>query len=111
MLKYSDSRIDIAKQTLLCGHCILKLKIVSPISPAELWCVPSAIDSLVIENLPNIYVIGNQERFESSVVNINGCNITIVLLPDFSKTGTCCFVNPKTFECRPFTFDSAELSR
>jgi DNA polymerase delta subunit 2 len=51
-----------------------------------------------------LYIIGNQPRFETSVVHLEGNVTRVVLLPKFSETGQVVLVNQGTLEVKVLDF-------
>lgn len=99
--KYHDStdRIQLAKYTLVSTH-------LAPTAPDTLYCQPfKSDDPFIINQLPNVYFCGNQEKYESEMVNINGSLVRIILVPEFSKTGELVLVNSNTLETRVVQFE------
>ncbi|KAI8893104.1 DNA polymerase alpha/epsilon subunit B-domain-containing protein [Globomyces pollinis-pini] len=105
MYKYTktDSRMDIAKQTLKCAH-------LAPTCPDTLWCYPfTDRDPFIIEQLPKVYFVGNQPQYESELVLIGEHHVRIVMLPVFCETGTLCLVNTRTLETKTVEFDISKI--
>jgi DNA polymerase delta subunit 2 len=117
MFKYLPSppvtRLAIAESTLKWRH-------MAPTAPDTLWCHPYfTTDPFVLTETPDIYVIGNQPRFQTrlvtederedvrSVRRLPGQRpkrCRIVLLPEFAKTGTMVLVNLRTLRVKNVRF-------
>jgi DNA polymerase delta subunit 2 len=89
-----------ASQTILCRH-------VAPTAPDTLPCYPfSSSDPFIIDqHSPNVYFIGNQDRFDSKLLTgkTNGNAVRIILVPSFARTNSAALVNLRTLECFPLT--------
>ena len=94
-----NSRMKLAIQTLRCAH-------IAPTAPDTLLCQPfKENDPMVLEDLPDVYYIGNQPEFQYEKIEIAGKTVLVILVPDFQKTGTIVIVDGKKLECWPVTFD------
>lgn len=104
-----DSRLEIAAQTLKCGH-------LAPLAPDALFCHPfKGNDPFILERRPHLYVIGNQPKFDTSLIEANRDDGTVektrvVLLPRFSETGTIALVNIRTLEASMLLFNGEYLA-
>ncbi|CAD6896358.1 unnamed protein product [Tilletia controversa] len=89
-----DARIHMAARTLDWGH-------VAPTAPDTLWCYPfNTDDPFLIRETPDIYFIGNQPAFATTLYeNPDGHQTRVVLLPRFSQSGDVVLVNLRTLEC------------
>lgn len=108
MYKYLPSppmtRLSIATSTLHWRH-------MAPTAPDTLWCYPYfTTDPFILQATPDLYVIGNQPRFQTKLVNSEDrtpgdageaeTRCRIVLLPIFAETGILVLVNLRTLEVR-----------
>jgi len=106
------TRLSIAESTLQWRH-------MAPTAPDTLWCHPYfTTDPFVLAETPDIYVIGNQPRFQTKLVTeqqegedednvrqrkqLKKCRI--VLLPQFAETGMVVLVNLRTLGVRRVKF-------
>ncbi|KZT59168.1 hypothetical protein CALCODRAFT_493962 [Calocera cornea HHB12733] len=96
----TDDRLEMARNTLLWRH-------IAPTAPDTLWCYPfSDRDPFIITTTPHVYFIGNQPRFETSIVRgADGQQTRIILLPRFSQTGEVALVHTGTLEVRKLTIE------
>lgn len=104
MFKYFPSppttRLSIVESTLKWRH-------MAPTAPDTLWCHPYfTTDPFVLTQTPDIYLIGNQPRFQSRLVRDGdedgggAKRCRVVLVPEFSKTGVLVLVNLRTLGVR-----------
>lgn len=101
MFKYLPSppctRLTLAESTLRWRH-------MAPTAPDTLWCHPYfAKEPFVIMETPDVYIIGNQPRFQTRMVTEepdesgNGeKRCRVVLVPGFAETGVLVLVNLRT---------------
>ncbi|CAD8195018.1 unnamed protein product [Paramecium octaurelia] len=84
--------VDLLEMTLLYGN-------IAPTAPDTLISFPQKDqDPFVLQELPNIYFVGNMKKFGTKMV---ADNVRIVSVPAFSETGTICLINLSTLECFP----------
>jgi DNA polymerase delta subunit 2 len=58
-------------------------------------------DPFIMTRTPHLYFIGNQPRFESTLLTHKGGQKTrVVLLPRFSESGQVVLVNPKNLDIK-----------
>lgn len=99
--------MEIAKQTLKCGH-------MAPLAPDALYCHPIQDDDpFIFESMPHIYVIGNQPKFETCIQETNslsGSNskTRIVLLPKFAAAGQIVLINSLTLDIKSVQFQNSD---
>jgi DNA polymerase delta subunit 2 len=109
MFKYLPSppstRLSLAESTLRWRH-------MAPTAPDTLWCHPFfAKEPFVILETPDLYVIGNQPRFQTRMVAGNpdedgsgDKRCRIVLVPRFAETGVLVLVNLRTLGVKTLRF-------
>jgi DNA polymerase delta subunit 2 len=108
MFKYLPSppatRLTIAESTLRWRH-------MAPTAPDTLWCHPFfATEPFVIMETPDLYVIGNQPRFQTRLVkgepDESGLEkrCRVVLVPGFAETGVLVLVNLRTLGVKSIRF-------
>ncbi|OLL24899.1 DNA polymerase subunit delta-2 [Neolecta irregularis DAH-3] len=78
----------------------------APTAPDTLWCYPfQDQDPFLLENTPHVYFLGNQEKFETRLVEgHDGQRTRLIAVPKFSETGTVVLLNLSTLGCEPLTF-------
>jgi DNA polymerase delta subunit 2 len=101
MFKYLPSppstRLSLAESTLRWRH-------MAPTAPDTLWCHPFfSKEPFVIRETPDLYLIGNQPRFQTRMVTGESDEggsgekrCRVVLVPGFAETGMLVLVNLKT---------------
>jgi DNA polymerase delta subunit 2 len=105
MFKYlptpPTTRISIAEATLRWRH-------IAPTAPDTLWCHPYfTTDPFIIQALPDIYAIGCQPEYATSVVKdpASAGRCRVVLVPRFKDTGIIVLVNLKTLQAKKVKFE------
>jgi DNA polymerase delta subunit 2 len=75
--------------------------------PHVIGCYPYfSSDPFIMTRTPHIYVIGNQPRFETRIVEQDdGQKTRVVLLPKFSDGGEVVLVNPLTLAVKSIRID------
>lgn len=62
-------------------------------------------DHFVMENCPHVYIVGNQPRFETSVIEgSNGQQVTLIAVPKFRETGELVLLDAETLEVEVIKF-------
>ncbi|KAF8655807.1 hypothetical protein AX16_002892 [Volvariella volvacea WC 439] len=112
MFKYlptpPHTRLDIMESTLKWRH-------LAPTAPDTLWCHPYFNgDPFVMIETPDIYIAGGQKRFATRLVEEEADKKSkgvgrkkrcrIILVPEFSTTGTIVLVNLRTLETKTMRF-------
>lgn len=111
-----SSCMDALHQTLKYGH-------MAPTGPDSLPTFPSSeSDPFVLSSRPDVYFVGNCDRFETRLVNVNGeeidesgddkvgtCMTRLVCVPSFALTGEVVLVKLKSLECEVVSFNDANL--
>ncbi|ORX39674.1 DNA polymerase alpha/epsilon subunit B-domain-containing protein [Kockovaella imperatae] len=94
----SEGRLGMAQRTLEWRH-------VAPTAPDTLWVYPFPdADPFIIHKRPELYIIGNQPEFQTTVVG-DDSPTRIILVPSFAKTGqivVCCL---ETLETKTIGFE------
>ncbi|XP_078095608.1 DNA polymerase delta subunit 2 isoform X2 [Mustelus asterias] len=82
-----EDHLEILEWTLRIGH-------MSPTAPDTLEC-------------PHVYFCGNAPSFKSKIVKgVDGQQVLLVAVPEFSTTQKACLVNLRTLECQPISFSA-----
>jgi DNA polymerase delta subunit 2 len=68
--------LDIMEAHLMFNH-------LAPSSPSSLLTAPALKDSMVIDNLPNVYFAGGNDTFLSRTLTINKQSCKLLLIPSF----------------------------
>lgn len=96
MFKYVPTppitRLSLAEMTLRWRH-------MAPTAPDTLWCHPYFTgDPFVLDETPDVYVIGNQPHFATKLVQNAAGDVRcrVVLVPDFANTGQVVLLNTTT---------------
>jgi DNA polymerase delta subunit 2 len=111
-----SSCMDALHQTLKYGH-------MAPTGPDSLPTFPSSeSDPFVLSSRPDVYFVGNCEKFETRLVNVDGktidesgddkvgkCMTRLVCVPSFAFTGEVVLVKLKSLECEVVSFNDANL--
>ncbi|KAK0545796.1 DNA polymerase delta small subunit Cdc1 [Tilletia horrida] len=97
-----EGRILMAARTLEWGH-------VAPTAPDTLWCYPfNTDDPFLLREAPDVYFVGNQPEFGTSLYDSpDGHQTRVVLIPRFSQTGDIVLVNLRTLACEVVHIDAA----
>jgi DNA polymerase delta subunit 2 len=96
VLKYissSDERVEMME-------AMLRWRLTAPTAPDTLPCYPFQDgDRFVLKECPHVYVVGNQPRFETGVVEGPlGQMVRLVAVPKFKETGEVVLLDMETLE-------------
>ncbi len=98
--KGADGRLEVIASMLRwrCG---------APTAPDTLWCYPfQDRDQFVIEQCPHVFFVGNQPRFDTTVVDGPGDQqVRLITIPRFHETGELVLVDAETLEVELVKFD------
>nr|AIZ68192.1 DNA polymerase delta small subunit isoform X2 [Albuca bracteata] len=101
--KYSDAinKLEFMERTLRWRH-------LAPTAPNTLGCYPfTGKDPFLIESCPHVYFIGNQDRYETCVLQGPEKQLVrLMSIPRFSETGVAIMLNLRTFECHTLSFST-----
>ena len=108
MFKYLPSpparRLGIAEATLRWRH-------MAPTAPDTLWCHPFFhAEPFVLQNTPDLYIIGNQKQFATRLAGPSDRQCRIVLVPQFSSTGMVVLVNMRTLKVKTVTLKTHQMT-
>ncbi|KAL9618346.1 MAG: hypothetical protein Q9160_006928 [Pyrenula sp. 1 TL-2023] len=81
-------------------ECMLRWRCGAPTAPDTLWCYPfQDKDQFVIEECPHVFFIGNQPRFDSTVIEGPlGQQVRLIAIPKFKETGEVVLLDTETLE-------------
>ncbi|KAI4520548.1 DNA polymerase alpha/epsilon subunit B-domain-containing protein [Schizophyllum commune] len=107
MFKYLPSpparRLGIAEATLRWRH-------MAPTAPDTLWCHPFFhAEPFVLQNTPDLYIIGNQKQFATRLAGPSDRQCRIVLVPQFSSTGMVVLVNMRTLKVKTVSLKTHQM--
>jgi DNA polymerase delta subunit 2 len=105
--------IEALNQTFRYGH-------VAPTGPDSLPMFPSSeSDPFILNKRPAVYFSGNNEKFETRLVDANGAEVKssdsendlsrLICIPSFALTGEAILVNLKTLDCEVISFNDVGL--
>ncbi|EFA84825.1 DNA polymerase delta subunit 2 [Heterostelium album PN500] len=87
-------------------HKMLIWRHLAPTAPDTLACSPLEHDPFIIEQCPHVYFIGNNDRYETKLIQgEDGEQIRLILVPKFVDTNTVILVNLKTLDTFPIIFN------
>lgn len=97
-----DDPIEIMRLTLECAH-------LGPTCPDTLPSYPYyGKDPFILDSLPNVYFVGNQNEFKCDVYRPSetapNAVVHLISLPRFSITNSCVFLNLKTLKSEEVFF-------
>ena len=86
---------------------MLRWRCGAPTAPDTLWCYPfQDRDQFVIEDCPHVFFVGNQPRFDTTMVyGPAGQQVRLITLPKFHRTGELVLLNTDTLEVEIVRFD------
>ncbi|WPK23625.1 hypothetical protein PUMCH_000867 [Australozyma saopauloensis] len=89
-----EETLDIMEQTL-------RWQVFVPTAPDTLYCYPyEDSDPFTLDEMPNLYVVGNQCGGGSRTVEIGSSSVKLLSVPAFKSTGEILLVNTKTLEVK-----------
>lgn len=79
-------------------EAMLRWRLTAPTAPDTLWCYPFQDgDRFVMKESPHVYFVGNQPRFETTVIEgPQGQQVRLVALPKFKETGEVILMDLET---------------
>ena len=95
---------------LAMAEAMLRWRLIAPTAPDTLWCYPFQDgDAFVLKQCPHVFFVGNQPRFETSVVEgPGGEQVRVVLVPRFAETGEVVLVDEGSLEVSVVKFEVFE---
>ncbi|OWZ59501.1 DNA polymerase delta subunit 2 [Cryptococcus neoformans c45] len=95
-----NSRLGMTQRTLEWRH-------MAPTAPDTLWIYPFPdADPFILKYRPDVYIVGNQPEFETTIIGDEDAPTRLILLSSFAKTGVLAFVCLETLECRTLEFEA-----
>jgi len=98
---------DKSLQLLEVAEKTLRWRVLAPTAPDTLWCYPfQEDDPFVVRECPHVYVIGNQEKFVTSIIDGDQeQRVRIVTIPKFRETGQIVLMDLETADVEVVEFD------
>ena len=101
------------KNPLDAMEALLRWSHIAPTCPDTLGCFPFCkMDPFVIDELPRIMFVGNQDTFGTRELELRSTNklararqVLLISLPKFSQCKTMVLLNLKTMKCEPINFE------
>ena len=101
------------KNPLDAMEAILRWSHIAPTCPDTLGSFPfDKSDPFVIDELPRVMFVGNQESFDTRELELRSTNklararnVLLISLPKFSQTKTMILLNLKSMKCEPYKFE------
>lgn len=84
----------------------LEYRYYMPSYPGQVISRSLNVDPFVIEENPHIFFVGNQEKFETDIIEgTDGQKTRIILVPKFYETQQVVLVNLRTLETKSMSFN------
>lgn len=92
---------------------MLRWRCGAPTAPDTLWCYPfQDRDQFVIEECPHLFFVGNQPRFDTTIIDGPGDQqVRLVTIPCFHKTGELVLVDADSLDVEVVKFDIHDSSQ
>lgn len=86
---------------------MLRWRSSAPTAPDTLWSYPfQDRDPFVLTKCPHVYFVGNQPRFDTTVIEgPGGQQVRLVTIPRFRETGEIVLLDTETLECEIMAFE------
>ena len=99
----AEGRLEVMESLLRWRNC-------APTAPDTLWCYPfQERDQFVIEECPHVFFVGNQPRFDTTVITgPAGQKVRLIAIPRFHRTGEMVLLDSETLEVEVVKFDIAD---
>ncbi|KAI4217686.1 MAG: hypothetical protein LQ351_000282 [Letrouitia transgressa] len=87
-------------------EALLRWRCGAPTAPDTLWCYPfQDKDPFIIEETPHVYFVGNQPRFETTVIEgPAGQVVRLISLPKFKETGEIVLLDTDSLDVEVMQF-------
>lgn len=107
--KLASEALNLMEESLRWGHF-------APTAPDTLWTYPfSDQDPFIIESMPQIYLVGNQDHFAQRLVETTYRGVTsncqMVLIPKFAQRAEVVLVNLRTLQTESIVFEISDLNK
>jgi DNA polymerase delta subunit 2 len=91
-------------------EAMMRWRLTAPTAPDTLWCFPFQDgDRFVMKECPHVYFVGNQPKFETSVIEgPHGQKVRLVAVPKFKETGEVVLLDMETLEAEVVKFEIFE---
>ena len=91
-------------------EAMLRWRLLAPTAPDTLWCYPFQDgDAFVLKECPHVYFVGNQPKFETTLVEGNlGQKVRLIAVPEFKETGEIVLLDLETLEPELVRFETFE---
>lgn len=95
-----DGRLEVMES-------MLRWRCSAPTAPDTLWCYPfQDRDQFVLEACPHVFFVGNQPKFETTVIDgPGGAQVRLIAIPRFSESGEMVLVDAESLEVELIKFD------
>ncbi|XP_042384542.1 DNA polymerase delta small subunit-like isoform X1 [Zingiber officinale] len=104
LFKYSEAknRLEFLEKTLKWRHLV-------PTAPNTVGCYPfTDRDPFLIESCPHVYFIGNQDKYETTLVQGPEKQLVrLICIPKFCETGNAVVLNLRNLECHTLSFPTS----
>ncbi|KAF2405122.1 hypothetical protein EJ06DRAFT_502077 [Trichodelitschia bisporula] len=89
---------------------VLRWRNAAPTAPDTLWSYPfQDKDPFVIKECPHVYLVGNQPRFETAIIQgPAGQTVKLISVPKFKETGMLVLLDMETLEAECVKFEVPE---
>ena len=91
-------------------EAILRWRLSAPTAPDTLWCYPfQDSDQFVLAECPHVYFVGNQPKFETSVIEgPRGEEVRLIAVPSYRETGEVVIVDSEGLGVEVLRFGAFE---
>ena len=78
-----------------------------PTAPDTLYCYPyENYDPFIFsDDLPHVYFVGNQQQFDSKLLEHDGVNVRLISIPKFKESGQFVLLDLDTLETEVVTIE------
>lgn len=87
-------------------ECTMRWQNIAPTAPDTLWTYPyQEKDPFLLDELPHVYIVGNQPTFGYRDLSIGGAKVKIISLPQFSSSGEVVLLDLATLKSEVVKFE------